>query len=124
MRLCGPEDRGAHGCKRPKVSRQGGGVLVPVSSFRFRVSRSELKLNPEIRNLKLELRAMSTYVYVKRRLHPGLLDEMLRAGAETIEIFGARGHFNYTDREHVREVAAWFRTSGITLNSMHSPMYS
>ena len=70
------------------------------------------------------LRAISTYVYVKRRLHPGLLDGMLRAGAETIEIFGARGHFNYTDREHVREIAAWFRTSGITLNSMHSPMYS
>src|SRR5919201_2356155 len=70
------------------------------------------------------LRAMSTYVHVKRRLHPGLLDGMLRAGAETFEIFGARGHFDYTDRDHVREVAAWFRSSGIPLNSLHSPMYS
>ena len=70
------------------------------------------------------LRAMSTYVYVKRRLHPGLLDGMLRAGAEAIEIFGARGHFDYTDREHVREVAAWFKSAGVKLNSIHSPLYS
>jgi sugar phosphate isomerase/epimerase len=70
------------------------------------------------------LKAMSTYVHVKRRLHPGLLDGMLRAGAETIEIFGARGHFNYTDKEHVREIAAWFRTAGIPMNSLHSPLYS
>jgi sugar phosphate isomerase/epimerase len=70
------------------------------------------------------LRAMSTYVYVKRRLHPGLLDGMVRAGAESIEIFGARGHFDYTDKEHVREIAAWFRSSGIPMNSLHSPIYS
>lgn len=67
---------------------------------------------------------MSTYVYVKRRLHPGLLDGMLRAGAETIEIFGARGHFNYADKDHVREIAGWFRSTGIPLNSLHSPIYS
>lgn len=70
------------------------------------------------------LRAMSTYVHVKRRLHPGLLDGMLRAGAETIEVFGARGHFNYADKEHVREIAGWFRSTGIPLNSIHSPLYS
>jgi sugar phosphate isomerase/epimerase len=70
------------------------------------------------------LKAMSTYVHVKRRLHPGLLDGMLRAGAESIEIFGARGHFDYTDKEHIREMAAWFQGAGITLNSLHSPMYS
>src|SRR5262245_37783097 len=70
------------------------------------------------------LRAMSTYVHVKQRLHPGLLDAMLRAGAESIEIFGARGHFNYTDKDHIREMAAWFRGAGIRLNSLHSPMYS
>jgi sugar phosphate isomerase/epimerase len=69
-------------------------------------------------------KAMSTYVHVKRRLHPGLLDEMLRAGAETIEIFGARSHFNYTDKEHIRETAAWFRNAGIPVNSLHSPMFS
>jgi sugar phosphate isomerase/epimerase len=70
------------------------------------------------------LRAISTYVHVKRRLHPGLLDAMLRAGAESFEIFGARGHFDYTDKEHVREIASWFRGAGIPLNSIHCPMYT
>lgn len=71
------------------------------------------------------LKAMSTYVYVKERLHAGLLDALRNGGAETIEIFGARGHFDYANRRsHVREVADWFRDAGMQLNSMHSPMYS
>jgi sugar phosphate isomerase/epimerase len=70
-------------------------------------------------------RAMSTLIYARReRLHPGLLDQFVAGGAEAIEIFAARGHFNYTDRQHVREVGNWFRSTGITFHSMHSPMYS
>ncbi len=70
-------------------------------------------------------RAMSTLIYARReRLHPGLLDQFVSGGAEAIEIFAARGHFNYTDRQHVREIANWFRSTGITFHSMHSPMYS
>jgi sugar phosphate isomerase/epimerase len=70
------------------------------------------------------VRAISSYIYVKERLHPGMLDSLVRAGAETIEIFASRGHFDYTDRQHVREIAAWFQSSGIALNSIHSPMFS
>lgn len=71
------------------------------------------------------IRAMSTYVYVKERLHPGLLDGLARAGAQAIEIFGSRGHFDYANRKsQVKEMADWFRTSGVPLNSVHSPMYS
>ncbi len=70
------------------------------------------------------LKAMSTYVYVKERLHPGLLQGLADAGAEAIEIFGARGHFDYSNRIHVREVAKWFKDSGVTFHSMHSPMFS
>ena len=70
-------------------------------------------------------RAMSTLIYARHeRLHPGLLDQFVVGGAEAIEIFAARGHFNYTDRQHVREVGNWFRSTGITFHSMHSPMYS
>jgi sugar phosphate isomerase/epimerase len=69
------------------------------------------------------LRAASTYVFIKQRLHPGLLDQLARGGAEGIEIFGARGHFDYADRGHVREIAAWFQSSGLKFNSMHSPMH-
>lgn len=69
-------------------------------------------------------RAMSTYVYVTQRLHPGLLDSLVRGRAQAIEIFCARGHLDYTNRAHVREIAAWFKTSGVPLNSMHSPMFN
>ena len=71
------------------------------------------------------LKAISTHVYVRERLHGGLLDGLLQAGAETIEIFGARGHFDYANRRsHVKEIGDWFREKGIPLHSIHSPMYS
>ncbi len=71
------------------------------------------------------LKAISTYVYVRERLHPGLLDGLASAGAEAIEIFGARGHFDYANRkQHISEIATWFRNSRVPLNSVHSPMYS
>src|SRR5207245_2890673 len=71
------------------------------------------------------MRAMSTYVYVKQRLHPGLLDGLVRGGAEAIEIFAARDHLDYANRkQHVREIAQWFQSSGIPLNSVHSPLFS
>jgi len=71
------------------------------------------------------LKAVSTYVYIKERLHPGLLDELVKAGAQSIEIFAARQHFDYGNRkQHVREIADWFRATGIPLNSVHAPLYS
>src|SRR5206468_1998443 len=52
------------------------------------------------------LRAVSTYIFVKERLHPGLLDKLATGGAQAIEIFGARQHLDYANRkQHVREVA-------------------
>jgi sugar phosphate isomerase/epimerase len=68
------------------------------------------------------LKAISTYVHVKERLHPGMLDGYARMGAQAIEVFAARGHFDYTDRQHVREIGQWFKTSGVEFHSMHSPM--
>ena len=69
-------------------------------------------------------RAMSTLVYArKERLHPGLLDQMVKGGAEAIEIFSARGHFNYSDRQHVREISNWFRSTGVAFHSLHAPMH-
>jgi sugar phosphate isomerase/epimerase len=67
--------------------------------------------------------AMSTHVYIKQRLHPGLLDTMKRGGAQAIEIFAANGHFNYIDREHIKELGNWFKAEGVELHSMHSPIY-
>ena len=70
------------------------------------------------------LRAMSSYIYISKRLHPGLLDEMARGGAQAIEIFGARGHFDYADKAHIRELGNWFKSGTVQFHSMHSPMYS
>jgi sugar phosphate isomerase/epimerase len=71
------------------------------------------------------LKAISTFIYVKERLHPGLLDGLVRGGAQAIEIFAARQHIDYANRkQHVREIADWFRSSGIPLNSVHAPLYA
>ena len=71
------------------------------------------------------LKAVSTYLFVKERLHPGILDGLARSGVQAIEIFAARQHLDYANRKaHVKEIADWFRGSGIPLNSVHSPLYA
>lgn len=68
-------------------------------------------------------RAISTFVKVNERLHPGMLDAFVRGGAEAIEIFCAKQHFDYTNRAHVQELAGWFKSSTVKLRSMHSPLF-
>src|SRR5450755_1638901 len=71
------------------------------------------------------LKAVSTYLFVKERLHPGILDGLSRSGVQAVEIFAARQHVDYANRKaHVKELAEWFRGSGIPLNSVHSPLYA
>ena len=70
-------------------------------------------------------RAISTYLFVKERLHPGILDGLVRNGVQAVEIFAARQHLDYANRKaHVKEIAEWFRGSGVPLNSVHSPLYA
>ncbi len=69
------------------------------------------------------LRAISSYVHIKKRLHPGLLDGFARGGAQAVEIFAARGHFNYHDKEHIKEIGSWFKSGPVQFHSMHSPIY-
>jgi sugar phosphate isomerase/epimerase len=65
---------------------------------------------------------ISTYVFFQHRLHPGLLDALAAAGAQTIEVFAARHHFDYTDAPAVRELAAWFRSNDVRA-VLHQPIY-
>ncbi|MDQ2832416.1 MAG: sugar phosphate isomerase/epimerase [Acidobacteriota bacterium] len=65
---------------------------------------------------------ISTHVFLPQRLHLGLLDTLKKAGAQTIELFAARHHFDYTDRAAVREVADWFRSNGVAA-TLHQPLY-
>ena len=40
-------------------------------------------------------------------------------------MFAARQHLDYANRKaHIKEIAEWFRGSGIPLNSVHSPLYA
>lgn len=69
------------------------------------------------------LRVLSTHLFLNQRLHPGLLELADRAGAQAVEIFAARQHFDYTSREHVSELASWFRSNNLKAHSMHAPLF-
>jgi sugar phosphate isomerase/epimerase len=70
------------------------------------------------------LRVLSTHLFLNHRLHPGLLELAERSGAQAVEIFAARQHFDYTSREHVMELAEWFKSSALEPFSMHAPLYA
>lgn len=69
------------------------------------------------------LRGISTHLFLQHRLHPGLLDTLHSAGAQAIEVFAARHHFDYTDRAAVREAAHWFRSHDVAA-TLHMPLFS
>lgn len=69
------------------------------------------------------LKAISTHIFLRSRLHPGLLDTLARTGADGIELFAARPHFDYTDTVAVREIANWFRANSVKPLSLHAPIY-
>ena len=68
--------------------------------------------------------ALSTHLFVGERLSSHILDQILAAGFRTIEIFAARQHLDYHDKNHVRDVAEWFRDHDVKLYSLHAPLYS
>ena len=69
------------------------------------------------------LKVISSHVFLRHRLHPGLLDLFARAGAQGVELFAARQHFNYSRRSDVRELAQWFETNPVEAFSMHAPLF-
>lgn len=69
------------------------------------------------------LRVLSTHLFLHHRLHPGLLELAARSGAQAVEIFAARQHFDYTSREEIVELADWFRSNELQAFSMHAPMF-
>jgi sugar phosphate isomerase/epimerase len=69
------------------------------------------------------LRVLSTHLFLNQRLHPGLLELAERSGAQGVEIFAARQHFDYASREHIAELGSWFRSNTLKPFSMHAPLY-
>jgi sugar phosphate isomerase/epimerase len=71
-----------------------------------------------------KLRVLSTHLFLNQRLNPGLLELAGQSGAQAVEIFAARQHFDYLSRDQVGELAAWFRANSLMAWSMHAPLYS
>jgi sugar phosphate isomerase/epimerase len=66
---------------------------------------------------------ISTHIFLPERLTPGRLDTLRSAGAQAIEIFASRHHFDYTDRSALREFATWFRANPVAA-TMHMPLFT
>src|SRR5579863_8895844 len=69
------------------------------------------------------LRVLSTHLFLNQRLHSVQLELAARSGAQAVEIFAARQHFDYADRDHVTELASWFASNSLQPWSMHAPMF-
>ena len=67
--------------------------------------------------------AISTRIVLRERLQPSLLNSIAALHPAAIEIFAARQHFDYTDREHIAEIAAWFSANGTTPWALHAPQF-
>lgn len=71
------------------------------------------------------LKIISTHVFLPQRLHAGLLEPLTASGADGIEIFAARRHFDYVSRPQVKELAGWFEANpGLKPFSMHMPLFT
>ena len=69
------------------------------------------------------LKVISSHIFLRSRLHPGLLDVFARSGAQGVELFAARQHFDYTNRAAIGELAGWFRSNPVEPFSMHAPLF-
>ena len=71
------------------------------------------------------LKAISTFISVRERLHPGTLERLAGGGVTGIEIFAMRGHFDYCNAQQVREIGSWFRSQeSVAFESMHAPIFA
>lgn len=68
------------------------------------------------------LRGISSYVVLQQKLNATHLDAMVAGGAQSIELFAARHHIEYTDRAEVKELARWFRSNDCRA-TMHQPIF-
>lgn len=64
---------------------------------------------------------ISSQIFYPHRLTPSHLDALAASGARTLELFAARFHFDYTDRQLLRDVSAWFRSAECS-PALHAPL--
>jgi len=66
-------------------------------------------------------RILSTYMFVSRRLTTELLGQIAEAGFQAVEIFGTRGHFDYTTKQEIQAIASALSQHNLALTSLHAP---
>jgi len=66
-------------------------------------------------------RTLSTYMFVSRRLTAELLGQIAEAGFQAVEIFGTRGHFDYTTKQEIQAIASALSQHNLALTSLHAP---
>lgn len=66
---------------------------------------------------------ISTHLYHHERLSRGHLAAIAAAGFEAVELFATKSHFDYTDPGAIGALAGWLRETGLTLHSIHAPIW-
>jgi sugar phosphate isomerase/epimerase len=66
-------------------------------------------------------RILSTYLFIHRRLTATLVAEIARSGVTSVELFCARGHFDYHSDETARELAQMLRDANLSVHAVHAP---
>jgi sugar phosphate isomerase/epimerase len=60
-------------------------------------------------------------MFVSRKLTTELLGLIAEAGFEAVEIFGTRGHFDYTSKQEIQAMASALSQHRLALTSLHAP---
>jgi sugar phosphate isomerase/epimerase len=66
-------------------------------------------------------RILSTYLFVRRKLGPPILEAAAQSGFTAIELFCAGGHFDYQSLTEARALGAWLDAHGLALHAVHAP---
>jgi len=69
-------------------------------------------------------RVLSTHVCVNHRLSVAWLSKAQQAGIPAVEVFCARQHLDYRNKNQITELGHWFRDADLKMHSIHSPMYT
>jgi sugar phosphate isomerase/epimerase len=68
-------------------------------------------------------RILSTYLFVRRKLGPPIIDAAAQSGFSAIELFCAREHFDYQSLSDGRALGAWLDANSLALHAVHAPTH-
>jgi sugar phosphate isomerase/epimerase len=68
-------------------------------------------------------RILSTYLFVRRKLGPPIIEAAAQSGFSAIELFCAREHFDYQSLSDGRALGAWLDANSLALHAVHAPTH-